>query len=453
MNARRSALRAVAVIGGVALAMAAAAALDPQQFVVGWPVEPPADAEVFDVPLTAEVYAYAATIEQLAVLDANGAPLSFFQRTTPPAAVTQQRLTLQASPLYAENAAAAVATVGVTTRGNGTAVTVTEEQASSPDVVGFVIDARTVATAPSALELDWRPLPQPFLLDVRVEQSSNLTDWRSVGTASVAALAIGTAEIRHARVPVAASPGGYYRIRANRTVADWYLLRATLVSAATEAETLLEAHAAPLAAADLPADRAAQALYFDAGGALPVAALSFDFGTAAGWVRADVAASNSLVGPWSPVTYGELFYSLDFAGQRFASPPHAMLRLAARYWRVLPSAPAATPFELTLHYSQEHLRVAARSAGPYLLAAGTLAPAAGPDATFAAVWTEVRPGATAVPQARLGARRELGGPAALVVPRPFPWRKSALWAVLCGGVLVVGFMAVRLAREMQTQSS
>ena len=53
----------------------------------------------------------------------------------------------------------------------------------------------------------------------------------------------------------------------------------------------------------------------------------------------------------------------------------------------------------------------------------------------------------------LGARRELGGPAALVAPRQFPWRLAALWAALCGGVLVVGFMAVRLAREMHSQSS
>jgi hypothetical protein len=128
--------------------------------------------------------------------------------------------------------------------------------------------------------------------------------------------------------------------------------------------------------------------------------------------------------------------------------------MAARYWRVLPvAAPPSASFDLELHYSQDYLRVAARGAGPYLLAAGTLAPEAGPDATFAAVWTELRPAATAVPEAILGARRDLGGQAALVAPRPFPWRKAALWAALCGGVLVVGFMAVRLAREMQTQSS
>jgi hypothetical protein len=35
----------------------------------------------------------------------------------------------------------------------------------------------------------------------------------------------------------------------------------------------------------------------------------------------------------------------------------------------------------------------------------------------------------------------------------FPWRTAALWTVLIGGVLVVGAMAVRLAREMRSQPS
>jgi hypothetical protein len=58
-----------------------------------------------------------------------------------------------------------------------------------------------------------------------------------------------------------------------------------------------------------------------------------------------------------------------------------------------------------------------------------------------------------VPFATLGARRELGGAAALVAPRPFPWRTAALWAVLVVGVLVVATMAVRLARDMRSQPS
>jgi hypothetical protein len=87
-----------------------------------------------------------------------------------------------------------------------------------------------------------------------------------------------------------------------------------------------------------------------------------------------------------------------------------------------------------------------------LLAAGTLLEAAGPDTTLASVWAALdQP--SAVPRAGLGARRELGGPDALVEVASFPWRLSLLWTVLVAGVLVVGTMAVRLAREMRSPTS
>jgi hypothetical protein len=84
--------------------------------------------------------------------------------------------------------------------------------------------------------------------------------------------------------------------------------------------------------------------------------------------------------------------------------------------------------------------------------AGTLADAAGPDPTFADVWRQLRPAGAPLEQATLGAREELGGAAALVAPFVFPWRAAALWAVLGAGVLAVGWMAVRLAREMHAKS-
>jgi hypothetical protein len=340
-----------------------------------------------------------------------------------------------------------VATVGVTA--GGAAVTVTQPEAAAPAVVGFVLDARTSEVASTALELDWRALPQPFLLDVRVEQSTNLTDWRLVGAASVAALAVGAIEVRHTRVPVTAAAGGYLRVTAGSAVADWYLMRATLVSAASDPAPPVVARVAPLAA--VPEGAPEGAVFFDAGAVLPVAAVALDFGAGGGWAQVDVAASDSLDGPWTTVAYNQLFYAIDFGGQRFASAAYEQQR-SARYWRVQPAIPVrGAGFALALEYPQEYLRVAGRSSGPYLLAAGTLAAEAGPDAAFAAVWRQV-PVVAAVPEAGVGARRELGGPAVLVLPRQFPWRLAALWAALGGGVLVVAWMAVRLAREMRTES-
>src|SRR5688572_18128503 len=427
-------LRASVAACGAALA-ATAAALDPQQFVAGWPIEAPEGAEVFDVPLTPEVYAAAQSIEQLAVLDANGAPQAFFRRRPPPAAPTEQRVVLEASPLYAGGPASAP-TVGVTTSAERTSVTVTPGAAGGATITGFVLDARAVTAAPIALELDWRALPQPFLLDVGVEQSTDLTAWRSVGRASVAALEIGGTEVRHARVPVRADAGGYLRVTPSRSVADWQLLRAALVSSTTQLATLQSVRVAPLAAGAGPGDGPANAVYFDAGGTLPVQSVSLGFAATDGWVRADVAASRTLEGPWLPVVYGELFYALSFQGSEFASMPVAVGRQDARYWRVVPAAPVrGQALELELKFPQEYLRVAANGGAPYLLAAGTLAEEAGPDATLAAVWSELTPPADVVPFARLSARRELGGAAALVAARPFPWRTAALWAVLVVGVL------------------
>jgi hypothetical protein len=444
-------LRASAACVGAALA-ATAAALDRLEFVAGWPIEVPAGAEIFDVQLTPEIYAAADGIEQLAILDLNGEPQSFF-RTGPaaPGAPTERRLVLEASPLYASSAASAPS-VGVTTGPARTSVTVAPGSASAAQVVGFVLDARGVDAAPAALELDWRELPQPFLLDVAVEQSTDLTNWRSAGRASIAALAIGGSQVRHARVPVYASAGGYYRVTPRGSVSDWHLLRATFViPVGQQPAAPPRIRVAPLAAGANPAAAPDNAVYFDAGGALPVQSVALVFAANDGWARADVAASRSLEGPWTSVAYGELFYALSFEGRELASEPVPVGRQEARYWRIVPTAPLRGQLpELELGLQQQQLRVAARGVAPYLLVAGTLADEAGPDATLSSVWSALDSTDVTVPLATLGARRELGGAAALVAPRVFPWRAAALWTVLVVGVLVVGAMAVRLAREMRS---
>ena len=155
------------------------------------------------MPLTADVYAAATSFEQLAVLDANGEPQAFFRAL---GAGDADRAASRARRVAALRRRPGRLQVGVTTSERGTSVTVTPGASGSPAMTGFVLDARAVELAPIALELDWRALPQPFLLDVGIEQSTDLTNWRSVGRASVAALAIGGAEVRHARVPVRAAP-------------------------------------------------------------------------------------------------------------------------------------------------------------------------------------------------------------------------------------------------------
>jgi hypothetical protein len=198
---------------------------------------------------------------------------------------------------------------------------------------------------------------------------------------------------------------------------------------------------------------ASRSLYFDAGGPVPAVGVALDFAAGNGWVKATIATSDSLGGPWRSAAHDALFYELDYGGEHLASAALPLARHEARYWRVTAARPpAADGVELELRFPEDMLRFSAEGSAPYWLAAGTLADAAGPDPTFADVWRQLRPAGAPLERATLGAREELGGAAALVAPFVFPWRSAALWAVLGGGVLAVGWMAVRLAREMHGKS-
>jgi hypothetical protein len=292
-------------------------------------------------------------------------------------------------------------------------------------------------------------------LNVSIEQSRELTDWRTVGSGSIASLWIGGSRLRHARVPVYAAPGGYYRIAWGHGVPDWYLDRVTLVLAA-ESQLPRELQSlSPLepVASRVGATETDSALYFDAGGPLPVSSIAVEFGTRPGWVRAKIASAPSLEGPWTSVAAETLFYELDYEGQRLASEPVAVGRRLARYWRVTPAEPvAASRVTLRLEYPAEVIRVALDGTPPYLLAAGTASAGAGPDPTFASVWREL-PQGSVPPRAATGPLRELGGAAARVAPFEVPWRLALLWAALGVGVLAVAWMAVRLAREFREPST
>ena len=251
------------------------------------------------------------------------------------------------------------------------------------------------------------------------------------GAASVAALAIGGAEVRHARVPVRAGAGGYFRVTPSGAVADWHLLRATLVSSDGRAADAGErSRAAARRRARRPKAPARDALYFEPAARCPSRPWrSRSPRATAGRAPTSRRAARS-TGRGRPVAYGELFYALSFEGREFASTPRrrrpaggALLARRAGRRRC-----AVKRVELELDFPQEHLRVAVGGGAPYLLAAGTLAEEAGPDATLASVWSALEPPAEVVPLATLGARRELGGAAALVAARRFPWRTAALWS-------------------------
>lgn len=442
----RSLVTALIVIAGLGRA---AAALEPAQFVAGWPLELPSGGQFFDIPLNAEIYRYGRSLDELAVLDSRGEPMPFYRVDVPSPVESERRTSLAVSPIYGPLDESTIAELSVATDGGRTDVTVTRPPPSEDsEVVAYIVDARSLEQRPMAIELEWQSLERPFLMGVSIEHSDNLTAWRPAGRGSVASLDIDGNRVTQARVPITGRDRGFYRITWDRQIADWQLERVVFIaSELTETATFGTLELMPV---EVPEEqRVEDALFFDAGGELPTTAVDLVIQDANRWASASIEWSNSLTGSWRRLGAARLFYNIDFQGQTFASEPLEIARAEARYWRVVffPSPPAGR-VDLELDYPDEKLRFAANGEAPYMLVGGTLQDDAGPDRTFAELMSTLERQSASIAEARVGARRVLGGPAALETPFAIAWRTVLLWTVLLAAAFGVAWMAFRLAREM-----
>jgi hypothetical protein len=438
------------VLAAAGAAQLAAAVLERDQFAVGWPIELSGHGPFYDVPVTYEVYRYGRTVNELAVLDKAGNAMPFYRVELPAPTISEERTSLGVSPIYLQEEDGAVADVSVATRGDRTDVTVTQAQGETlePEAVAFIIDARDAESIPHAFELEWRPLDQPFLMTVLIEHSTALSGWQGVGSGSVASLSIDGGTVMHNRVAVKGREGGYYRVTWDHRVSDWQLEGVSLISS-RETE-VAKRRTIDLSPIEVPKEHAVEdAVFFDVGGELPTTAAQLAFTGDSGWAAASLHWAKAIEGPWRRVARSHLFYDISYERERLESPPLRLGRIEARYWRVTFAPELAPPgIELRLQYSEENLRFAANGQPPYILVGGTHLEEAGPDPTFAAVVTALDQDQRPVAQANLGPRMVLGGESVLEPPMEFPWRSMLLWAALAVAGLAVGWMAIRLAREL-----
>lgn len=434
----------VGLIAG--LSIGSANALDPNDFAVGWPLELGAESAFYDIPLRAEVYRQARRLEEMAVLDANGEAMPFYRVVAEPGVATESSVALDVSPVFRTQGGEVIGglTVGATDERVDVSLGLPAERRA--EIVAFVADARSLEASPIAADLQWNEMDQPFLTTVTISHSSDLDRWSVVGQGSVAALAIDDARVRHRRIALNGRPGGYYRIEwAGDTPSPWVLEQLELISSTAPAPTPVEQ--VDLQAVPGPAEAEENALFFDAGGLLPVRALQLEFANPNGWANAAIHSGDSLDGPWDLVASRRFYYRIDFQDEQVRSPVVEVARSAARYWRVQPRRPLDEgAARLQLHYPQEFLRFAANGGAPYLLVGGGLSTEAGPDAVLGQVWDQLDE-PISVSAAGLGTMRELGGDAAFIPPREFPWRSTLLWIALALGALAVGWMAYRLGRD------
>ena len=437
-------------IGFVAgLCIGSANAVDLNEFAVGWPLELNAESEFYDIPLRAEVYRHARSVDQMAVLDANGEPMPFYRVVVEPEPATESLVTLDVSPVYRTQGGELIGGLTVEASDERIDVRFGPPPEDRAQIVAFVADARALRTTPFAADLRWNEIEEPFLTTVTISHSDDLAQWNAIGEGSIASLAIDDTRVRHSRIPIDARGGGYYRIGwAGDTPAPWVLDQLDLIVSEEPDPTPVEL--VVLEPVPGPADAQEDAFFFDAGGLLPIRAVELELVNRNTWANAAIDSGDSLEGPWSLVASRRLYYRVDLQGDQVRAPVVQIASRGARFWRVRPDRSLGEDgIELRLHYPRERLRFAANGAAPYRLVGGGLSTEAGPDLVLSQVWEQLDE-EMAVTVAGLGTMSELGGEAAFIPPREFPWRSALLWGALSLGALAVGWMALRLGREAFT---
>ena len=356
-------------IGFVAgLCIGSANAVDPNEFAVGWPLELNAESEFYDISLRAEVYRHARSVDQMAVLDANGEPMPFYRVVAEPEPAAESLVTLDVSPVYRTQGGELIGGLTVEASDERVDVRFGVPPEGRAQIVAFVADARELGTTPFAADLRWNEIEEPFLTTVTISHSDDLAQWNVIGEGSIASLAIDDTRVRHSRIPIDGRLGGYYRIGwAGDTPAPWVLNQLDLIVSEEPDPTPVEL--VLLEPVLGPADAQEDALFFNAGGLLPVRAVELELVNRNTWTNAAIDSGDSLEGPWSLVASRRLYYRVDFQGDQVRAPVVRIASRGARFWRIRPDRSLGEDgIELRLHYPREHLRFAANGAAPYQLA-------------------------------------------------------------------------------------
>jgi hypothetical protein len=315
---------------------------------------------------------------------------------------------------------------------------------SRPRLLAYLVDASRHKVALQTLELDWKPVASGFSGSLRVEGSNDLARWSTlVAAAPLVSLEFGGERLEQKSVEL---PGARYRyLRLSWPPAQPALELTALAGRPAPAEVEPERRwkALPVVAGAKPGE-----YLLDPGGRLPIDRLRIHLPEPNTLVAVRVLARDRDQDAWSSAARA-VVYRLTRNGTEATSPPIAIGE-RARYWKLevdqagggigagMPAVQAG--------WVPQQIVFVARGAPPFELAYGNagVQAAAYPIQTVVPGWRPDEPLKAAL--ARVGAQREVAGPAALRARADY--KTWLLWAALGLGVAILAWMAWQLTRQM-----
>lgn len=324
--------------------------------------------------------------------------------------------------------------------------------ASPPPTGAYVVDVGDLQAPLASLHLRWDGYAAPFVARVRVEASEDLHGWRTVARGAViASLAHGPLRLERAEVRL-----GGTRARFLRLSAEAGTVLPPIRSVAVDAQRCACAPRTRWRAVEVTRDAGHPQRYrFTVPVALPVGAVRVHLPERNTVTRVRVLERTAPETHWRRRGEARVF-RLAYDGGEIERTDIDLSRRGGGELAIEVDARgggigAGLPL-VEVGWEPHRAVFVARGDGPFTLAYGsarvgpsglTLADIMGAGAADAAA-VEV------LPVARPGAVRVLGGEDALDPHfTPTDWKRIVLWTALTAGVLVVGLIALRLAREMR----
>jgi hypothetical protein len=440
------------------LAVSSASAVEPplrEQFAYAMPMWVPDATPVVALPLPTAVYRDCVDpgLRDLRVLNGAGEVVPYALRRPPSeSAAATTALNLPLFPLRGDSRDAAAALQLSIIEGR-TQLEVQGGSQSPPPISAWLIDASKVDAALGTFTWEWPSDAADFSLNVVLEASDDLENWRTI--APYAPLA----RLRHAgemfeqrAISIVPTRARYWRLglAGQGELPPFTAVSATPIAGAVPVERQ-QAQAAGTTRAGEPG------IYlFDLGAQLPVDRVELllpDINTVA---EVEVFARRDPGHEWQDVTRG-VVYRLQSASGELTSSALPATAQPRRYWRVKVNPRGGGIGQgiptLRAGWLADQLVFVTRGAGPFELVYGSFA-APSADVALASLLPAGDAAsfdATGLPLAQAYEPREAGGRELLEAPPPErPWRAWVLWAALLAGVATLAALATSLARQMRT---
>jgi hypothetical protein len=432
------------------------AAERPEEFAYGIPIHADGRDALYEIEIPALVYrgATRADLGDIRVFNGQGEVVPHALR--PRALTSTERapaVNLPVFPLYGEASDRLEdLNVRIEKRSDGTIVSIRgQAKAKAGKLRGYLLDASALKRAVQALSFDWQSGADGFVSRIRVEGSDDLSAWTAVADGvALVRLSFGGHQLQQNRVELHAAKFKYLRVSwpENQRPVESLTVLAEPAAGVISARRVWQN-----VAGEIVAGKAGE-YHYDLGGPFPFDRLRVELPQMNSLVRLQVLARQKTNGDWQPVTNATA-YRLRDRDAEVTSPEIAVISHGERYWLLRIDQKGGglgtgMPV-ISVGWVPQKLVFAARGAGPFQLAYGnvgaksvaysieSLVPGYKTDAEFR------------VKAASLGEQVTLAGPARLRAPMDL--KKWALWGSLILGVLVLGWMAYRLARQVSNPTA